>query len=64
MDEEAVFYWKPFGVGLYVACSILENFIGFAFTCAYIPSERVFQIMLHVGNSALAIGWDFNYEEM
>ena len=60
--EEEVFYWKPFNRGFYIALSGIDNFIGLAFTCAYIPSERIFQIMLHIGKTALAVGWDFDEE--
>ena len=61
--EEEVLYWKPFGKGFYIACSKLDDFIGLAFTCAYIPSCCCFQVMLHMGTFAVAIGWDFNGEE-
>lgn len=43
----------------YIALSYMENFIGVAFTCAYIENEKVFQIMLHIGTFAVAIGFDF-----
>lgn len=56
---EETFYWQPFEKGFYIACSDFENFIGLAFTCAYIPSEKCFQIMLHTGTFAIAIGWEF-----
>ena len=59
MDEE-MFCWQPFDKGLYVACSNCDNFIGFAFTSAYIPSEGCFQVMLHIGTFALAVGWEFD----
>ena len=55
--NENTFYWNL--GGFYVALSELPSFIGFAFTCAYIRDDHIFQVMLHMGTIALAIGYDF-----
>lgn len=56
MDEQ-IYHWDI--GGFYFAISRLSAFIGFAFTCAYIEEEKVFQIMLHIGTVAIALGYNF-----
>jgi len=55
--NEEIYHWNI--GGFYLGISRLPSFIGFAFTCAYITEEKIFQIMLHMGTIAVVFGYDF-----